>query len=233
MYMAVLSELKIFYLEIVLLFLVLSFLYRKSYKVITMAVIVGVITMIGIWGLYEFFPKFDGYFNLDNIMNNFFSKESYGSYEGLSRSTQLSYVWNHFLSTWKLKWFGIGFGNAEYSGLRIFTSPFYLKNWQSSYQWFCASFIFTETGILGLLVNGVIYINYIYTAFKAKVIESQEFSYKIIAMLIGCLALGNLFYDQTLKIETSGYLVVCILSFPYIIQKETGLVEERRLTFRL
>lgn len=218
-YMAALSELKVFFIEIIVIALICVYCCKKSLKMVGFVMIGIIMLIVGIQLLYLWFPKFQDFFALANLKANIFTSESYNTESGMSRTGAVEYVMNHYLKDFSTRVLGIGFGNADYSGFDFLTSNFYKVNSKSSYMWFYAPFILVETGILGLVSYLLIIINFIRKTVKIKNYSSKIQEIKLFNIVIGGLAVIMLFYNQSLKTETAGYLVYFILVIPYIIER--------------
>lgn len=218
-YMAALSELKVFFVEIIIIAIVAIWLSKKSVKILIFTIIGIIALIIGINLLYTYFPKFNNFFDLKNINQVLFSTESYSNRGGMSRFGAIAYVFENFSQTTLKKLLGIGFGNADYSTFSFLTSDFYIANKNSSYQWFYGPFILIETGIIGLVSYVFILINFIKESFSLKNFNIKILNFKIFSIIISLLSIMMLFYNQSMKTETAGYMVFLMLSIPYIIKK--------------
>ena len=218
LYMAALSELKIFFVEIVIISILAVWLCKKSIKLIAFffAGMVGLIFAINIF--YQYFPQFENFFAFENLKDSIFSTAQYGGNQSISRTGAIRYVMDNFLRTIPEKMFGIGFGNADYSSFSILTSDFYLEYSSTAYQWFYAPFIMIETGIMGLSAYILILLNFVKESL-VKNISANKTSLKNISFIISILAIIMLFYNQSLKLESSVYLIYFCLSIPYIMNR--------------
>lgn len=217
LYMAALSELKVFFVEIVFISLFSVMLSKKSFKLILFLIlgILGLIIAINL--LYAYFPQFLGFFDIDQLSVSLFSKAEYGGVGSLSRTNASIYIYDNFLVSLPEKLFGIGFGNADYSSFSFLTSNFYKIHSQIAYQWFYAPFILLETGIVGLSVYILILINYAKDSIKLYGDDSDK-TLRIVSLILSGIAIFMLFYNQSLKTESSSYLMFFCLSIPYIIK---------------
>lgn len=146
---ASLSELKIYYVEIALIFGVILILNKPSFKTILIVVIaaIGMPTIINLF--YKFNPYYIGFFSLDKIFESF--DMAYASNGGLSRGRAWSYIQNNFLKNKIDLLFGIGFGNATYSSMSFLSSDFYKKYSYLKYNYFSHSYKLLESGYLGAI----------------------------------------------------------------------------------
>lgn len=217
-YVAALSELKAFFLELALISVLAILLCKKSKRVFVYLGICAVAVILGINMLYFLFPQFKDFFAWDTIMNYLGGEKGYVGEGSINRMSAIPYVFEKFLTTVPRKIFGLGFGNADYSKFSFFTSPFYREYSWTAYQWFYGPFILIETGILGLLSFLAILGNYLKQAVSMKTATEKDYTYKCIAIIISVLSVIMLFYNQSLKLETSGYMVQLLLCIPYIVK---------------
>lgn len=219
LYMAALSELKVFFVEIIVISITSILLNKKSLKSIILIILGISILPISINLLYKYFPQYTGFFNIENIKSVFIVEEGYNGLGSMSRSNAISYIFDNFLTNWSARIFGIGLGNADYSSFSFLTSSFYLNNSHTAYQWFYGPFILIENGIMGLFVYFIMFMNFIRESLKLKITDKNLIAIKNFNIIISILAIIMLFYDQSLKTETSGYLIYLILSIPYVIKR--------------
>lgn len=219
LYMAALSELKVFFVEILVISIVAICLSKKSLKSIAIIMIGIIMLPIGVNLLYRYFPQFSGFFDRENIKAIFIVEEGYNGLGSMSRSNAIPYIFENFLNNWPERILGIGLGNADYSSFSLLTSSFYLNNSHTAYQWFYGPFILIENGILGLFAYIMVLLNFIKQTVKLKTIDKELIPIKNFTIIISILSIIMLFYNQSLKTETSGCLVYFILSIPYIIKR--------------
>lgn len=227
MYMSTVAEIKIFYIQIIIIGIVSLLICRKSFKTIGFVIVGITVLILGARALYALFPDFADFFKLENMLDYVTRDTGYGSggretKVGIDRLTAIPFVLNNFLVDPIDKIFGIGLGNADYSSFSFLTSSFYENNSWSGYQFFYSSFITIEMGLAGLMCYLIVIFNYIKTAVKLKVKTIEDKSIKQFVIIISMISILMLFSNQTMKIEASAYLVHCILVLPYILMKPIG-----------
>lgn len=223
-YIAALSELKVFFMELVLISIVAFFTCKKSTRMFTYFGICIIAVIVGVNVLYYFFPQFDNFFTLETMKAYVGGETGYISRDSINRLNAIPYVFNRFLKSFSERILGVGFGNADYSSFSFLTSSFYLRYRGTAYQWFYGPFILIETGIVGLISFIMILLNYFRQAVKMNVAETKEYSLRCIAIIICILSVIMLFYNQSLKMEASGYMVHMMLCIPYITEKKINLL---------
>lgn len=221
-YMAALAEIKLFFIQLVIIGALAIILCRKSLKAFGV-VLIGVTSLVvGIRLLYYAFPSFANFFNVKDILA--YVSEG-GGYAGtgvnarIDRLTAIPYVFEHFLPSALKKAVGIGLGNADYSSFSFLTSSFYnINNW-TGYTFFYSAFITVELGIVGLVTYLGIILNYFRKAVLVKSKMSGDKTIKQFVIIMSVICLIMIFSNQTMKLEASAYLVHCVLAFPFVISK--------------
>lgn len=226
LYLGTISELKIFYLEY-LLIIVLSVLYsKKNIKIIIVTVIVALLSLIGINFLKEIYG-FEDFFSFEGIMN--YSAESgYSREESVNRLTAIDILQNRFLTTKTLKVFGIGLGSADTSQYDILNSDFYKQYGRDlSYLWFSHAMMFLENGYIGLILYVSFFVLiYCYANNIRKMTKKEEIELnfvKIISIMSGIMFI----YNSSLRVE-SAYLWFWVFAIPYIIKRRIRCEHESK-----
>lgn len=232
LYMASLAEIKLYFLQLVMIGLLSILICKKSFKSFGFALLGIIGLFIGIQFLYWAFPKFADFFNMETIIgyvtkSGGYSSRGYSS--GVDRATAFSYVLEHFLHTFSQRVFGIGLGNADFSSFAALTSEFYRRNSWSGYMFFSSSFVTVELGILGFILYATYFANYI--RFSAKKVQtksaltSAEKSVLHTVIIIGLMSFVMILSNQTMKMETSAYMVNCVLTFAFVVCKDNDSSE--------
>lgn len=217
LYIATISELKVYYIEILIILLISIFLSKKNNR--TMIVLgLGLIATIGsIQIMYTLYPTFNDFFNKESILK--YSASSGYSEEGnLNRFTAIQTLNKDILTNKVEKVIGIGMGNAETSQYSILNSSFYQEYGEIlRYTWFSHAFMFIEGGYIGLILYFGFFIIIFIQSRKIKYKDNISNSYMIIAQITSlmCILYGS--YNVSLRIESSGYLIYSFLAIPFIV----------------
>lgn len=118
---------------------------------------------------------------------------------------------------------GIGLGNAEYATSSLLESDFFREHNRLWYYDFLLSFLYIETGILGLLAyNSLWVILFIFgiIAFRKK---GRRYGLFMIMMSVSMMVVSV--YDVTLR-NNYGYLMWIGLAIPFILKKKE-IAEEK------
>lgn len=217
LYIAALSELKMFFFELPIILLV-AFLLSKPNKR-TIGILLT--SFFGVFIMAKFFlylyPSWKGIFQLDNLLD-YSIKVSYGSSEGaLNRIIGVQYVYNNYLNTIPTKLLGLGMGATDYSS--YFMSDFYSQHTILHYTWFSHIWMMLENGILGLLgylgIFGVIAIQGL--RFAKKSMEGKE--WYLVTVISSIISIVYFIYNPSLRVEIA-YVLQFYLAIAFIYAKD-------------
>lgn len=223
LYMAALAEIKLFFVQIIIIGILAMIICKKSFKSFGFLILGICMLGISIKLFYYLFPDFANFFKKDRILA-YVLEGGYSSGKtrdiGINRFTAITYVFKHYLQSNIDKLIGIGLGNADFSSFSFLTSYFYTKNNWSGYTFFYSAFITIELGIIGLISYILIILNYLRKAITVKINSYEDKSIKQSTIIISIICLAAIFSNQTMKLEASAYLVHCVLAFPFILEKQ-------------
>ena len=223
LYIAAVAEIKLFFLEIVVIGVLAMLFCKKTRRTLRFAALSAAALLVGVELLYLLFPQFAGFFRLRSMIRYVSSDHGYnstGKNGGLDRLTAVSYTLRYFLTTWPRKLLGIGLGNADFSSYSFLTSDFYRKNGWNGYTYFSTSMVTLELGLVGLGAYYLWFLNLLGCALKTPVQSTEENSIRIFSGISAVIAFLMIFSNQTMKLEASAYMVQCVLAFPYILRKQ-------------
>ena len=164
---AVLSELKFYFVEIIIIF-VLYFIISciVEHKLITLLkfVAIGIVVIVSIYiaieQLYELYPEWRKFFTLENIIYQSIKIEGYTNQGDLNRLSGIITINEKlFKGNIMKQLFGLGLGATEFvEGNATLTSDFYNKYEYLHYSYFSFSWVYLESGIVGLAFYVLSYI---------------------------------------------------------------------------
>lgn len=208
-------ELKYFFVEMIVIIVIYTGIRRKSIRTWVLLGVFMVVLFYGIDLLQKINPSFAGFFQIEEIIND---SMQYGVSEKVGRLSGMSTILENYLLTPFQKLFGIGLGNADYSSsFDIFTSSFYRQHYYLAYYFFMSAWMMVETGILGTVTYLSMFVLAICKSWR--MCSTKDF-HAYAAFMLSVSALLQYFYNQMLRVETSGYLLQLTLALIFIIQKE-------------
>ncbi len=204
------AELKVLFLEFVLIAGMVFFLFKPSIKHAffiaagAIALFIGLMTMRNV---------FEGAFNtlMDKEKLLKTAASSYVGGESFSRAGALQQISkNYFHNKISRVLFGYGFGACETSA--YFQSDFYrLYGEIARYRWFGHAMLFLETGLVGLISYILFFIDTARYAFiRMKALAERKY-HAVIVIVISTLSIAMTWYNLSLRTE-SAYLVFFVLA---------------------
>ncbi len=223
-YIAIISELKVYYFELALIVAAALVLYllqnRKWSRRLFMAA--------GICAAGMFFlavltvalnpPYWSGFFLPDGIWTEVTRESGYSGSGDLNRLTAIPYLMVHIFGGGARSLLGLGLGNCDFSVFSFLVTPFYRAYQSLHYTWLHSAFLFLETGFLGLLLYLGFFALVGRTAWrnqKDPQRESSSVMYNQLALILCVCCVFFLFYNVCLRTE-SAYLIFFVLSIPYM-----------------
>ena len=215
---AVVGELKFFFIEMVIVAVICLALAKKTYKLfskILLIVTIGIVLLgISVPIMYRMFPSFNDFFHVDTIMKNV--TESYTGSGDLGRLTAIPEISTRVFKDDPGKMiFGIGLGNGEYSERqRIFQSAFYLKYKDINYVWFTDAIVMVQNGLIGigLFILWIVYLaKELFVRFKRK----RNNGIILTALVMSIISLFLFVYNISLNCEIA-YLIYAFMAFGLI-----------------
>lgn len=220
---ATLSEIKFFFIEFIAILvigiLITGFSFRKLALVIVSAI--AVMSFVGLLGVI--FPHYEGFMSLDYFVESATSG-GYASKEQLNRLTTIPTISEEILTTAPSKIFGLGLGNCETSTFDFLKTPFYYDYVYLRYHWFTTSFLFLETGFLGLIFFFGFFVSVIVLCFLMMKKNKENMFYSQMAIIAAALCIIIGIYNASMRSEAS-FLLYFMLAVPFITQKRDVLNE--------
>lgn len=217
---AVLSELKIFFVELLIVISMAMILSKFSFRKIGIVLLcfAGVVTAAQMVAVL--FPDFAGWFSIDGIREIIGAEEGYTMREDINRLTAGAYVMNRFLPTGYHKLFGLGLGNCDYAAFDFLTTPFYTRYGWTHYVWFSLSFLLVETGIVGLALYIFFFAKLFFAIRKIEIRGTADQLYCQLAEILSVISFVLIIYNSSLRTEAA-YLWLFVLSMPFVQKYET------------
>lgn len=229
-----LSELKIYYFELILIILFSMVFTRFSFRKIAVVLfsIIGII--VGVNLLTILFPDFAGFFSLKEVIR-ITTTNGYSSYESINRFTFIPFINRLIFNNPVTYYIGLGLGNCETSSISILQTPFFERYELLRYDWLTAAHTYLEQGYIGM----VMYLAFFIAVFiVVRRMEKKATSNKVffqVAEVVSLLCLVLFIYNSSLKDEIS-YLIYFVFAVPFIVSREkmstnnldkTGMIQKQ------
>ena len=221
---AALAELRFFFILFVLIVAMALLITRTSIKKLWIVIAASVGVYVGAMLLVAIFPRFRGFLNISNIVEVATSSSGYTGRGDMNRLTAIPIVWDRFLKNWPERLLGLGLGNCDTSAFSFLNTAFFEQHGHLHYNWFSSSFMFLETGIIGLGLYMLFFAGvYVYTRKREKNGEAQRDICQLVRILAPvCLVM--IIYNGSMRVEEA-YIMYFALALPFI-NKEKILTKE-------
>jgi hypothetical protein len=217
-YIAILAELKFIYFEFLLILLLLMVLSKISFKkILSFATgVIIIVVVLNIWTMFN--PDSSELLSNTDAMINYSANESYAGKSSVNRLSAIPTIVDVFFQyDISKKLVGVGLGNADTSTISFLSSPMYDQYGEKlKYNFFQQAILLLETGFVGLILYILFFIIVFINTFKVEYLSNYEYIYIVLARIFAILAILNVFYNQSFRLESSGYLSFLMLSIPFI-----------------
>ena len=217
-YVATVCELKIYFLEFVLI-VVIQLLYTKpSKKTIGICIAIGLILVIGFNFIKRYNPAILRILLDNDTMEYYLSGNGYTNSGDLNRLTAVQKLYSMFFRGDRVhSLFGFGLGSCDYSNFSFLQSAFYKKYEYLHYRWFSHSWVYLEQGSVGLILLISFFVSIaVYIIGKRKQ-NRNTYDLMVFSFLPTCLI--GLIYNNALEMETA-YIIALMCALPFIAQKQ-------------
>lgn len=213
--MATMAELKVYYVELIIIMLIAVILVRPNRNTAKMIIAFGLILGVGMVALSIIFPE-----QLDILLNgDKLTKYAGGSYVtgSLGRMTMFQELEAIFFQDYPVvRLFGFGIGTFDPSSTSHLAKEYsYLRA-----GWFGNSSIVLNIGYVGLGLVYVFYLNLARKAFvwRKKFVEEKIYMDFVIIMIV--IILMSMGYNSTMLSGTIAYLLYFVIAIPIIVYKK-------------
>lgn len=206
-----LIELKVFVLEILLLYILYLIICKKTIREIRINYLIIILLVIlfvmGYYIMIKEYPAYRDFYSIRGISENIFSS-NYSNNNDYNRITGILSVSKNIFECDLIKiLFGIGLGNGSTSYFLGKTTFFAEQYYYTHYSWFQGLFLFVQCGATGL----AFYIYLLIYLFNIK--KNSEYDILTYSMIIISVIL--VFYGDALKTD-AGYLVYAALAIGFV-----------------
>lgn len=217
LYIASLSELKVYYVEIIVLIVIAAIFARPSLKTVGIC-IAGILTVnVGIFFLKKYNPESLALFFDESARDFYLSGNGYTNSGDLNRFTAIQQLYSLFFKGNKLlSLFGFGLGSCEYASYSFLQSSFFLQYEYLHYRWFTHAWVYLEQGIVGIILLALFFISLIVNAIKNKKKSRNDLILMSLIFLPTCLF--GIIYNSTLQLEAC-YFIAFMCAIPFVVSK--------------
>lgn len=229
MLIAALSELKVFYIEIILITFLALLLAKEKKRALVILLITAGALAVGLVVIRQLFPYHFAVLTNYNRLVEYVASED-GGYH-LSRLHAFSNINRLFFQgNIQQNLLGFGFGSCEYSSFDFLTSAFYRKYGMYNYRWFSNQMMFLETGYLGVILYIAILAAILFSTWKSRRKSPDTYDTKNLVIIMCIITMITLWYNASVRTEC-GYLIYFILASAGACEKGKQAAEERNVQF--
>ncbi len=225
---AALAELKFFFVLFIGVVIISAVITKSSLKKTWFFLFCFILIVVFSSALSLMYDEFERFLSFENLVSSIFNP-NYATKEDIGRFTAIPTISKRFLTSIPERLFGMGLGNADSSSVDIFNTPFFDMYGSLHYAIFSYSFLYLETGIIGL----VIYTSFFIVSFTVslRLYKAQKADELIcqIAMILSVICIMLMFYNVSLRSEMSAYLVYFVLALPLISSVAVRPAEETKI----
>lgn len=225
MYIATLAELKVYFLEFIIIVGIQMFYTKPTLKTIGICISAVVILIIGFNFIKMYNPGILNILLNKDAMDYYLSGNGYTNSGDLNRLSAVQQVHEMFFEGDLFRsLFGFGLGSCEQSGYDFLTSAFSRQYEYLHYRWFSHAWIYLEQGLIGLILTVLFFVSIALAIIKRfkmkKVYTLAAFSF-IPTCIIGLL------YNSALELEAT-YMIALVCAFPFILKKRNNEMAVKR-----
>lgn len=216
---AAIAELKIFYVEFLVMLLVAIVAKKPTLKTIGFVIIGILILIAGISVLNRVNPDSLAVLLDDDARNIYLSSEQgYSNMGDLNRFTALAVIWAMFFAGNVFQsLFGFGLGSCDTSSFSFLQSAFYQRYEYLHYRWFSHAWIYLEQGVVGLILCLIFFMGLmLWLVRKKKSILRTDLWFTIFVFVPTCII--GLIYNCALQLEIS-YIIAFMCAIPFVLIK--------------
>lgn len=225
-YWAALAELKVLYVEAVVIVVVAILFQKPSIKTMSLMCAVGIAVVIGYYLLLKVFPgAAEMLFDIDSL-DRYLSGDGYTSSGDLNRFTAVFEIQSMFFSRDIFHTlFGFGLGSCDMASFDFLVSDFFRQYGYLNYRWFTHAWVYLEQGAIGLGLLLLFILSIFFHCFRKR--KSMNRKYYLITALFTVTVLIGVIYNSALELEAS-YMIAFMLAIPFIINKKQTANREQK-----
>ena len=212
-YVALLAELKLYYAEAIMMFLVAEICTKPSVKTVLLCLLGVLVLGLAFYVLIIIDPQAFAIFMEADALEYYLKGNGYTNSGDLNRFTAISQIHSMFFDgNWIHSLFGFGFGNCEGSQFEFLQSEFFLQYNHLHYRWFTHAWVYLEQGALGLVLLVLFFVSVFVTTLRRKS-ENRADLYLTVLLFVSTCFIG-LIYNCAVQLECCYYIAfMCAITF--------------------
>ena len=217
-YVVVLAELKVFYVELIVMVVAAFLFVRPSWK----TVVLCIIGILGIGLAVALMTKYDPdsltlLLDMDQLAY-YLGGRGYTNTGDLNRLTAIQQIQDRFFQTDPIRTlFGFGFGSCETSQFSFLQSEFAKMYGHLHYRWFTHAWIYLEQGALGVILLLAFFGSLVAVAYQMKHAVRDDLVLTAFIFTVSCVV--GIVYNCALQLEAC-YLIAFMVAIPFVLRKK-------------
>lgn len=216
-YVASLAELKVYYVELIVMVITAVIFVRPSLKTVGICLLSVVAIGIGVVILAVYNPRSLEILFDSSALDYYLNGDGYTAAGDLNRFTAVQELYSRFFSADPLlALFGFGLGSCEYASFTFLQSAFYLEYGHLHYRWLSHAWVYLEQGAVGLILLVLFFVSLGVYSIRKKQAIRRDLVMTTLVFLPTCLI--GLIYNSTLQMEAC-YLIAFMCAIPFVLSK--------------
>ena len=218
-YMAAISELKMFYIELIIILVCITLFTKISFKKIVGSAFGIGIVFIGM-KIYDYYYGDKDTLDFASMADYAgITGRTYGSDFSLNRLTAIPYVWKNILDDILKKLFGLGTGFADNISSSILSSGFLKQYGNLGFHLWGMSLELANIGIIGLSIYLVFFVSIFVYAFVAQKQDFNNTNYYVTCKVVVVISFISLLYNTSLIMDIAAPFMYFIMAIPFILNR--------------
>ena len=208
------AELKFFFILFIVIAVMAAIMTKNPVKKTLFFVFGGILVIVFSTVLSTMYTEFSNFLSFDSVVNAIINP-NYATTEDVGRFTAIPTISERFLTGFFDRLFGMGLGNADTSSVALFNTLFFENYSSLHYAIFSYSFLYLETGILGLILYSTFFIISFVVALRLYRAKMADGMICQLSMIFSVICIAFMFYNVALRSEAA-YLAFFALALPLI-----------------
>ena len=219
-YIAAISELKVVFLEIPMIFFILLLFSGWKRRSILLLVAGGLAVYFSMMLFFILYPDWANFFNIETIMEYIGDDTGYAGQGTVNRMSSIPFVFENMFKSPIQMLFGYGLGNAD--SWALFTSSLYQEFGDYRYNYFGFSMLLAEDGVLGTICYLGFFASVCICGFIYRLKDPKNACWYTMAIVGSVLVVFHQIYSSTLRVDII-YNYMFWMSIPFIMMREACL----------
>lgn len=217
-YIAAIAELKMFFVEYIIILAVAFISYKFSFKNILFVVLGVAIIYIGFELLSRYFPDAAKMMGDSDAIERYLEGNGYTNSGDINRLNAFEIIRKKFFGDNVFRnMFGFGMGSCEHSQFSFFNSEFYNRYGWLNYRLFSHSWLYLEQGYVGVVLCVLFFITIMVWLLRHRSDIVRKDLWITSFVFVPTCVIG-LMYNCAIQIEIC-YMIAFMCAIPFVVYK--------------